>query len=217
MVGKIKHVRQKLHQEAVRPGSGLALASSLTELTAVSAPILRQQQHNNRRDAQAPAESCFPSGIFAGTKITPDALRQSLQFEEKAPHVPAAAEKEMSSIKQLKEQQLAAARRQQTPVVGDMQPLADALPELCQLIAPVAAGNTPSARRKSRKNRVPVKRPEPTDFSQMKQSQKRKLLETESARFGSAVKTLSAKMNPLADIGEQLRKKMREEEEHANG
>uniref|UniRef100_A0A8C9XBY0 Family with sequence similarity 207 member A n=2 Tax=Sander lucioperca TaxID=283035 RepID=A0A8C9XBY0_SANLU len=177
MVGKIKHVRQKLHQEAVRPGSGLALASSLTELTAVSAPILRQQQHNNRRDAQAPAESCFPSGIFAGTKITPDALRQSLQFEEKAPHVPAAAEKgpeekkvktkkekmkerrdrwlnKMSSIKQLKEQQLAAARRQQTPVVGDMQPLADALPELCQLIAPVAAGNTPSARRKSRKNRV---------------------------------------------------------------
>uniref|UniRef100_A0A8C9XAT5 Uncharacterized protein n=1 Tax=Sander lucioperca TaxID=283035 RepID=A0A8C9XAT5_SANLU len=144
-----------------------------------------------------PDSICFPSGIFAGTKITPDALRQSLQFEEKAPHVPAAAEKgnncrlsalrEMSSIKQLKEQQLAAARRQQTPVVGDMQPLADALPELCQLIAPVAAV-----------------------ISFLYQ-------ETESARFGSAVKTLSAKMNPLADIGEQLRKKMREEEEHANG
>ncbi|KAA8579685.1 hypothetical protein FQN60_006778 [Etheostoma spectabile] len=99
------------------------------------------------------------TGIFAGTKITPDALRQSLQFEEKAPHVSADAEKgpeekkvktkkekmkerrdrwlnKMSSIKQLKEQQLAAARRQHTPVVGDMRPLADALPELCQLIAP---------------------------------------------------------------------------------
>lgn len=37
--------------------------------------------------------------------------------------------------------------------------------------------------------------------------------ETESSRFSDAVKTLSAKMNPLADIGEQLRKRMRQEEE----
>ena len=36
--------------------------------------------------------------------------------------------------------------------------------------------------------------------------------ETESSRFSSAVKTLSAKMNPLSDIGEQLRKRMRQEE-----
>jgi len=39
------------------------------------------------------------------------------------------------------------------------------------------------------------------------------LRETETSRFSHAVKTLSAKMNPLADIGEQLRKRMRQEEE----
>lgn len=59
---------------------------------------------------------------------------------------------EISSIKQAKEQQAAEARRQATPVVGDMRPLADALPELSQLIAPAATA--PTARRKSRKNKV---------------------------------------------------------------
>uniref|UniRef100_A0A4W6EFN4 Family with sequence similarity 207 member A n=1 Tax=Lates calcarifer TaxID=8187 RepID=A0A4W6EFN4_LATCA len=120
--------------------------------------------------------------------------------------------RKISSIKQAQEQQVAEARRQATPVVGDLRPLVDALPELCQLLDPPTTVG-PTARRKNRKNKVPVKRPEPTDFSQMKQSQKRKLLETESSRFSDAVKTLSGKMNPLADIGEQLRKRMRQEEE----
>uniref|UniRef100_A0A3B4ZCV8 Protein FAM207A-like n=1 Tax=Stegastes partitus TaxID=144197 RepID=A0A3B4ZCV8_9TELE len=79
-------------------------------------------------------------------------------------------EQKISSIKQAKEQQVAEARRKATPVVGDMRPLADALPELCQLITPAATA--PTARHKSRKSKTP----EPTDFSQMKQSQKRKLL-----------------------------------------
>ncbi|XP_044043992.1 protein FAM207A isoform X2 [Siniperca chuatsi] len=224
MVGKIKHVRQKIHQEAVKldrpsiltqpPDS--VLSQSLEKppalgLHTISPPLLE----NNKSDAsknvkQALAESSFPTGIFAGTKITPEALVQTLKFEE-PPEVPTPAKKEISSIKQAKEQQAAEARRQATPVVGDMRPLADALPELSQLIAPATTALT--ARRKSRKNKVPVKRPEPTDFSQMKQSQKRKLLETETNRFSNAVKTLSAKMNPLADIGEQLRKRMRQEEE----
>lgn len=247
MVGKIKHVRQKIHQEAVkldRPGSltqppGTALPQSLLKppvlgLHTISPPLLEKEKHDSSNNVkQAAAESSFPSGIFAGTKITPEALVQTLKFEE-PPDVPIPAQKgpeekkvkskkekmkerrerwlsKISSIKQAKEQQAAEARRQATPVVGDMRPLADALPELSQLIAPAATA--PTARRKSRKNKVPVKRPEPTDFSQMKQSQKRKLLETESSRFSDAVKTLSAKMNPLADIGEQLRKRMRQEEE----
>lgn len=60
---------------------------------------------------------------------------------------------EIRSIKQAKEQQAAEARRQATPVVGDLRPLADALPELSQLITP-APTTAPAARRKSRKNKV---------------------------------------------------------------
>ncbi|XP_068446453.1 ribosome biogenesis protein SLX9 homolog [Clinocottus analis] len=253
MVGKIKHVRQKLHQEAVRlerpgrltqspgrltqsPGSALPPGPeqpAASELHKTSAPLLENQKSDSSTEAKQPVgEISFPSGIFAGTRITPEALVQTLKFED-PPDVPIPAQKgpeekkvkskkekmkerrdrwlnKISSIKQAKEQQAAEAQRQATPVVGDMRPLADALPELCQLVAPAAA---PAARRKSRKNKVPVKRPEPTDFSQMKQSQKRKLLETETSRFSNAVKTLSAKMNPLSDIGEQLRKRMRQEEE----
>lgn len=61
----------------------------------------------------------------------------------------------MSSIKQAKEQQVAKAQRQATPVVGDMRPLADALPELSELIAPpTTVPSAAPARRKSRKNKV---------------------------------------------------------------
>uniref|UniRef100_A0A3Q3FVJ5 SLX9 ribosome biogenesis factor n=1 Tax=Labrus bergylta TaxID=56723 RepID=A0A3Q3FVJ5_9LABR len=237
MVGKIKHVRQKIHQEAVKldrpsslthtPGSE-ALSAGSEKPPAASFFSIKPPLLENKR------KSSFPAGIFAGTKITPENLVQTLKFED-PPDVPTPVQKgpeerklkskkekmkerrdrwlhKISSIKQAKERQAAEARRQATPVVGDMRPLADALPELSQLIAPTAA-TAPAARRKSRKNKVPVKRPEPTDFSQMKQSHKRKLLEAETSRFSDAVKTLSAKMNPLADIGEQLRKRMRQEEE----
>lgn len=246
MVGKIKHVRQKIHQAAVkfdRPSSLTKPSDSVLSQSLEKPPVLGLHTVNpslleNKSDAsknakQALRESSFPAGIFAGTNITPEALVQTLKFEE-PPDVPIPVQKgpqekkvkpkkekmkerrerwlnKISSIKQAKEQQAAEARRQATPVVGDMRPLADALPELSQLIAPVTTA--PTARRKSRKNKVPVKRPEPTDFSQMKQSQKRKLLETETTRFSDAIKTLSAKMNPLIDISEQLRKRMRQEEE----
>ncbi|XP_026157162.1 ribosome biogenesis protein SLX9 homolog [Mastacembelus armatus] len=233
MVGKIKHVRQKLHQEAVKLDR--APAGSALSPTLVLENIVPQPVENENRDKQDLAQTAFPTGIFAGTKITSEALVQTLKFEETPDRpVPAKEDPEekrvkskkekmkerrerwlskISSIKQAKEQQAAKARRQATPVVGDLRPLADALPELCQLIAAPPAGAAPATRRKSRKNKVPAKRPEPTDFSQMKSSQKRKLLETECSRFNNAVKTLSAKMNPLADIGEQLRKRMRQEEE----
>lgn len=37
--------------------------------------------------------------------------------------------------------------------------------------------------------------------------------ETETNQFSEAVKKLSGKMNPLADIGELLRKRMKKEED----
>ncbi|XP_069031367.1 ribosome biogenesis protein SLX9 homolog [Embiotoca jacksoni] len=281
MVGKIKHVRQKLHQEAVKlhrpagfsgvPGSGAQKPHALELHTGPSPPPVHGRRSNDTQSTPAPGPGSrpgygpapgpgsrpgygpapgpgsrpgygpapgpgsrpgsFPSGVFADTNISAEALVQTLKLDP-PPDVttPVRAEEKriqskkekmkerrerwlskISSIKQAKEQQAAEAQRQATPIVGDMRPLADALPELYQLITPPSS--TPTARRKSRKNKVPVKRPEPTDFSQMKHSQKRKLLETESSRFSAAVKTLSAKMNPLADIGEQLRKRMRQEEE----
>uniref|UniRef100_A0A3B4AAW6 Uncharacterized protein n=1 Tax=Periophthalmus magnuspinnatus TaxID=409849 RepID=A0A3B4AAW6_9GOBI len=201
MVGKIKHVRQKLHQEAVKfEPSGRQQAPVPGFLT-------------DKPPTQTKAQSSFPSGIFSGTKISADALKQTLKFEQ-PPDLPPQPKKgkkisdekmkdswgKISSIKQTREQEVAAARRKSTPVVGDLRPLVDALPELSQLLAPNA-------------NKLTANRTEPTDFSQMKQSQKRKLLEAETSRFSAAVKSLSTKANPLLDIGEVLRKRMRQEEE----
>lgn len=241
MVGKIKHVRQKLHQEAVRLDSSSSSkqpSGSQTDNPPVleihkihSLPV--ENKNNDALKSTEQVQTSFPTGIFAGTKITPEALVQTLKLDQ-PPDVPVPAKKDpedkkvkskkekmkerrerwlnkISFIKQAKEQQAATARRQATPVVGDLRPLADALPELCQLHP--AANTDTSVRRKNRKNKVPVKRTEPTDFSQMKQSQKRKLLETETHRFSDAIKSLATKTNPLADIGEQLRKRMRQEEE----
>ncbi|XP_017285511.1 protein FAM207A [Kryptolebias marmoratus] len=250
MVGKIKHVRQKLHQEAVKVDRPESLIQPSTAglphtLLKPPAPELRRKTtpeqniltHDAEGGKQVLVPSALPSTIFAGTKISPEALVQTLKFEEPA-HVALPTKKspeekkikskkekmrerrekwlnKISFIKKVKEQQEAEAWRQATPVVGDMRPLADALPELCQLIGPAAAPVTSC--RKSRKNKAPVKRPQPTDFSQMKGSQKRKLLETESSWFSDAVKMLSSRKNPLVDIGEQLRKRMRQEEEQGSG
>ncbi|XP_028996737.1 protein FAM207A [Betta splendens] len=239
MVGKIKHVRQKLHQAAVKPDgpSGLS-ASTASGSAALKTPVLLPQSFNHppldtKGDKQVQKGNTFPTGIFAGTKISPDVLVQTLKIEEN-PQTPEPSSKgaedkrakskkekmkerrdrwlnKISSIKQAQAQQAAKARRQATPVVGDLRPLADALPELCQLISPPTTA--PTGRCRSRKSKAPVKRPEPRDFSHLKESKKRKLLETETNWFLNAVKTLSTKQNLLTDIGEQLKKRMKQEEE----
>ncbi|XP_054882012.1 protein FAM207A [Poeciliopsis prolifica] len=258
MVGKVKHVRQKLHQEAVKlHGSHIITQPSGTERSQSppelhntppgprntppgprntppgprNTPPRPEDKEPSRGEGQAVSQSFFPSGIFSATKISAESLVQTLSFEERPKVQPSNTGPEtkklktkkekmkerrerwlskISFIRQTKEKQAAEARRRATPVVGDLRPLVDALPELCQLIRPPAALGS---RRKTRKNKTPMKRPEPTDFSQMKQSQKRKLLETESSRFSDAVRILSGKQNPLLDIGEQLKKRMRHEEE----
>ncbi|XP_008288263.1 protein FAM207A-like [Stegastes partitus] len=103
MVGKIKHVRQKLHQEAVkldRPGSLSQSPGSELPSSSDKPPVHRispAHVENNTSDAskhgkQILAKSSFPSGIFSGTKISPEALVQTLKFEE-PPDVPAPAKK----------------------------------------------------------------------------------------------------------------------------
>lgn len=252
MVGKIKRTRQKFHQGAVKfapedeavttsvslqgqqpsqtpaafgqKGSSSLKFSSAASLGNTSIHIQKQEDVKKGLDP-------FPSSIFATTKITAEALVQTLKYEDQPSNVisvqPGLEEKKrqtkkdkmkerrerwlnkISAITRAREQQVAQARRKATPVVGDMRPLADALPELSQLVG--------SSRTSThRKARVPVKKkPDPTDFSLMKPAQKRKLIETEMARFSEAVKNSNFKTNPLAAIGEHLRKKLKQEEEQS--
>ncbi|XP_039237329.1 protein FAM207A-like isoform X2 [Pipra filicauda] len=73
----------------------------------------------------------------------------------------------IESVKIMKQKRKAEAKRKATPVVGDMQPLMEALPELSDLTA-------------GGRGRKPVKshiaKAEPSDFCLMKQAQKHRLL-----------------------------------------
>lgn len=246
MVGKIKRIRQKLHHGAVKLGnenenlekapiaSTHVQSSELTKRDLTQIKINRSDSDTNN-NAKA---FNFPSRVFAGTKISPESLVQTLKFDE-ASNVtetkqPAGEQKgsgerkqqskkskmkerrerwlnKISTIKQEREQQVAQARRKATPVVGDMRPLADALPELSQLLPSL---KTPAG--VQRRNKTLVKRkPEPTDFSVMKPAQKRKILETEASHFSEAMKNPAFKSNPFAAIGEHLRKRLKQEDEQS--
>ncbi|XP_076841313.1 ribosome biogenesis protein SLX9 homolog [Brachyhypopomus gauderio] len=243
MVGKIKRERQKLHQGAVK------IERNPTTLHLEKAPTVPQpSKHHTRHEAHVQKSDDtkdvkifnFPQRIFAGTKITPDALVQTLKFDEPSTVQTTAQTAEdqkgggerkrqskkekmkerrdrwlnkISSIKLAREQQVALARRKATPVVGDMKPLADALPELSQLL-PSAGAHAPNASLRKQR-RVVKKKAEPTDYSQMKPAQKRKLLELESSHFSKTLKDSTFKANPLVAIGEHLRKRLRQEDEQS--
>ena len=64
---------------------------------------------------------------------------------------------EIRSIKRAQEEEAAKAHRQAMPVVGDLRPLADALPDLCPFNGPTTA-TISTARRMSRKNKMWVPR-----------------------------------------------------------
>ncbi|XP_078536677.1 ribosome biogenesis protein SLX9 homolog [Lissotriton helveticus] len=235
-MGKIKHVRQKLHAAAVRLAgeqqTGEDALGSQEEQELSQAARLR-----GSAGWTAPPGgkdwTFLSSDIFGSTRIDPKALVQTLEpvpkADPKPPIVPkkGVEEKPLLSKKEkvklrrdrwlqkidtlklaqqkLKEQ----AKRKATPVVGDMRALVDALPELSDLLTV----RKPRMPRKQPKTSVKKKVVEPTDYSQMKPAQKRRLVEEEVARFHEVISNPSYKANPLALIGEHLSKKMKQEEE----
>ncbi|XP_048724996.2 ribosome biogenesis protein SLX9 homolog isoform X3 [Caretta caretta] len=109
----------------------------------------------------------------------------------------------IEGVKLARQKQKAEAKRKATPVVGDLQPLMEALPELSEL-------TTTSKARKQPKIHVRAKA-EPTDFNQMKPAQKRRLLQEEVARFHKVIANPVYKANPLAAISEHLCKRLKQE------
>ncbi|XP_060767508.1 protein FAM207A [Neoarius graeffei] len=232
MVGKIKRARQKLHHDAVKINTSLGLekAPALPLNTTTKPETQIKSADKKARDVKA---FNFPKRVFAGTVIPPEALVQTLGVTEPpveqtakptAEQPQGVAEKKqqskkekmkerrerwlnkISAIKLAREKQVELARRKATPVVGDMRILADALPELHTFI------RAPDF--KKQKGMVKKKK-EPTDFCQMKPAQKRKLLEMETSRFSEVMKDSAFKANPLTVIGEHLRKRLKQEDEHS--
>ncbi|XP_016130031.1 protein FAM207A-like [Sinocyclocheilus grahami] len=246
MVGKIKRVRQKLHHGAVklenehqnRPtlGNLEKIQIQPIQLTKTDSQETKLNTSDSSRSNHSKAFS-FPSGVFAGTQISPESLVQTLKVDEPSnvtisksagEHKGTGEKKQQSKKEKMKERrerwlnkisaiklahemQVAQARRKATPVVGDMRPLADALPELSLLLPSL---KTPASAQRRNKALV-KKKPEPTNFSLMKPAQKRKLLETEASHFSEAMKNPAFKINPLAAVGDHLRKRLKQEDERS--
>ncbi|XP_010711432.1 protein FAM207A isoform X2 [Meleagris gallopavo] len=164
------------------------------------------------------------SDIFSGLTIDPDSLVKKLDLDSRSivssktglegKTLLSKKEKmklrkerwlqKIESVKLAKRKQKAEAKRKATPVVGDMQPLMEALPELSDLTAGIKG-------RKPSKRHVKAKA-EPADFCMMKQAQKHKLLEEEMAQFHDVIADPRYKAHPLLVISEHLSERLRQEE-----
>ncbi|EFB16775.1 hypothetical protein PANDA_007703, partial [Ailuropoda melanoleuca] len=105
----------------------------------------------------------------------------------------------IEAIKLAEQKRKAERRRRATVVVGDLQPLRDALPELLELEA--------GSRQRRARGSV-SSRPRPSELSRMSAAQRLQLLEEERARFRELLASPTYRASPLLAIGQQLAQQM---------
>lgn len=204
-------MRARVHQVAVRPTGEAApgLASPAREVAPLQA---------STGGVAGKELACVNANVFAGTTIEPSALVQKLDVETRSvTSVRKGAEaktilpkkeklklrrerwlQKIEAIRLAEQKRKAEQRRRATVVVGDLQPLRDALPELLEL---EAGGRRPPTRRAA-------SRPRPAELSRMSAQQRLQLLEEERMRFQELLASPAYRASPLLAIGRQLAEQM---------
>ncbi|XP_021534812.1 protein FAM207A isoform X2 [Neomonachus schauinslandi] len=210
-MGKVRGLRARVHQAAVRPAGQAASGPAPPTREAAPTPAAA-------RGVGAKEWAFMNTDVFAGTKIDPSALVQKLDPDTRSvASVRRGAEaravlpkkeklklrrerwlQKIETIKLAEQKRKAEQRRRATVVVGDLQPLRDALPELLEL---EAGGRQPRARGVS-------SRPRPAELSRMSAAQRLELLEEERARFRELLASPAYRASPLLAIGQQLAQQM---------
>ncbi|XP_070588449.1 ribosome biogenesis protein SLX9 homolog [Erythrolamprus reginae] len=210
MAGKIVR-RRRLHQPAPKPPQ-----SGRKEVFSAAVPTFSANTGKS--------EGVLTSDIFSGVKIDLKILVKKLDTDSRNPvsvikdedeKVMSKKEKmkmrkerwlqKIESIKLAKQQHKAEAKRRATPVVGDMHPLMDALPELSELVK--------VSKFCRQRNKMQKKKKVLTNFNQMKSAQKRKILEEEMAQFHKTISNPLFKANPLLMVSQHLSKRLKQENE----
>lgn len=211
-MGKVRGLRARVHQAAVRPAG---------EAAPGPAPPAREAAPPQTPAGGVGAKewAVVGAGVFAGTTIDPSALVQRLDLDARsvasirrgaeAKAVLPKKEKlklrrerwlqKIEAIKLAEQKRQAERRRRATAVVGDLQPLRDALPELLEL---EAGARRPPARRRA------ASKPRPAELSRMTAAQRLQLLEEERARFRELLASPAYRASPLLAIGQQLAQQM---------
>ncbi|XP_045357096.1 ribosome biogenesis protein SLX9 homolog isoform X2 [Leopardus geoffroyi] len=189
-MGKVRGLRARVHQAAVRPAGPAAPGPAPPAREAAPAQA-------SAGGVGAKEWAFMNTDVFAGTKIDPSALVQKLDPDTRSV---ASIRREIEAIKLAEQKRKAERRRRATVVVGDLQPLKDALPELLEL---EAGGRRP----RSAGVRV-SRRPRPAELSRMSAAQRLQLLEEERARFQELLASPSYRASPLLAIGQRLAQQM---------
>ncbi|XP_020032804.1 ribosome biogenesis protein SLX9 homolog isoform X1 [Castor canadensis] len=209
-MGKVRGLRARVHRAAVRPRGEAAPGP----VPPAKEPALAQAS-----GAVGGRDWAFVhTDIFAKTQIDPSALVQRLELDQrsvsslrrgaevktilpKKEKLRLRREQWLQKIEAIKlaEKKLREERkRRATVVVGDLQPLRDALPELQEL----EAGSQRQAR-----SRVTSK-PRPAELSRMSTAQRQQLLEEEQTRFRELLASPTYRASPLLAIGKQLARQL---------
>ncbi|PNI55889.1 FAM207A isoform 1 [Pan troglodytes] len=217
-MGKVRGLRARVHQAAVRPKGEAAPGPAPPAPEATPPPA----------SAAGKDWAFINTNIFARTKIDPSALVQKLELDvrsvtsvRRGEAGSSAAEaktvlpkkekmklrreqwlQKIEAIKLAEQKHREERRRRATVVVGDLHPLRDALPELLGL----EAGSRRQARsRESNK-------PRPSELSRMSAAQRQQLLEEERTRFQELLASPAYRASPLVAIGQTLARQMQLED-----
>ncbi|XP_032486878.1 protein FAM207A isoform X6 [Phocoena sinus] len=206
-MGKVRGLRSRVHKAAVRPTGEAAPGPTPPAREAASLQA-------SARGVGGKEWAFMNASVFAGTTIDPSALVQKLDVDArssasvrrgaKAKAVLPKKEKlklrrerwlqKMEATRLAEQERKAEQRRRATVVVGDLQPLRDALPELLEL----QMGGQRAAIR-----------PRAAQLSRMSVAQRFQLLEEERTRFRELLASPAYRASPLQAIGRQLAQQMR--------
>ncbi|XP_037686224.1 protein FAM207A isoform X1 [Choloepus didactylus] len=215
-MGKVRGLRSRVHQAAVRPRG---------EAAPDAAPPAPQAPREEASAGVAGGKdwASVSTDIFAKTEIDPRALVQRLDLDTRSvASVRRGAEvkvilpkkeklklrrerwlQKIEAIKLAEQKHKEAQRRRATAVVGDLHPLLEALPELLELEA---------GRRRPQPTSRGNRQPRPAEFHRMSAVQRLQLLEEERTRFRELLASPAYRASPLLAIGQQLADQMRLEE-----
>ncbi|XP_014988220.2 ribosome biogenesis protein SLX9 homolog isoform X1 [Macaca thibetana thibetana] len=207
-MGKVRGLRARVHQAAVRPKGEAAPGPAPPAPEAAPPPA----------SAAGKDWAFINTNIFARTKIDPSALVQKLELDVRSvTSVRRGAEaktvlpkkekmklrreqwlQKIEAIKLAEQKHREERRRRATVVVGDLHPLRDALPELLGLKA--------SSRRQAHSRES--NKPRPSELSRMSTAQRQQLLEEERTRFRELLASPAYRARPLVAIGQTLARQM---------
>ncbi|XP_033274355.1 ribosome biogenesis protein SLX9 homolog isoform X1 [Orcinus orca] len=207
-MGKVRGLRSRVHEAAVRPTGEAAPGPTPPAREAASLQA-------SAGGVGGKEWAFMNASVFAGTTIDPSALVQKLDVDArssasvrrgaKAKAVLPKKEKlklrrerwlqKIEATRLAEQERKAEQRRRATVVVGDLQPLRDALPELLEL-------------QMGGQRRAAI-RPRAAQLSRMSAAQRFQLLEEERTRFRELLASPAYRASPLQAIGRQLAQQMR--------